>query len=95
MPNVDEVIWLLNEIWPKIVDKIPKLFLLIIGSNTPQDLAAYKGRNVSIHGRIDDLTPYFEKTLASIAPLRYGAGVKGKIVTSLSLGVPVIITSIG
>ena len=41
-----------------------------------------------------DLAPYFNRTRLSVAPLRYGAGVKGKILTSLSFGLPVVASSI-
>jgi glycosyltransferase involved in cell wall biosynthesis len=46
------------------------------------------------HGRVDDLRPWLERCRVSIAPLRYGAGVKGKINTAMAAGLPVVATGI-
>ncbi len=94
-PNMDAVTWLINDIWPEVLKRIPNLSLTVIGSNLPPQLLAYSENNVHVLGQVDDLTPYFDGALASIAPLRFGAGLKGKIVTSLSYGVPVVTTDIG
>ena len=94
-PNIDAIQWLLNEIWPQAKKLIPNLSLTIIGSDMPTNLRELKMPDVYILGQIDDLTPHFDAAIASIAPLRYGAGLKGKIVSSLSYGVPVITTTTG
>jgi len=95
-PNVDAINYFLEEIWPLIIEIKPEIRLLIIGSNVPESFSNYEinYRNVILKGYVRDLTPIFSTCRLSIAPLRYGAGVKGKIVTSLSHGVPCIATSI-
>jgi len=67
----------------------------VIGNAPPQeilDLSQVQG--VVVHGYVQDISPMFRNCRLSIAPLRYGAGIKGKIGTSLAYGVPVVATSI-
>ncbi len=94
-PNVDAVKWLCNEIMPLIwaVDKNIKLTLL--GSNPTNDVLCLQSENVFVPGYIEDVEPFFNASKVFVAPLRYGAGMKGKVGHSLSLGLPVVSTSIG
>lgn len=97
-PNVDAVEWLLSEIWPLVRQEciergLEPLRLRIIGSNIPRRLREY-GEDVEIYGFVENLDPIFERALLSVAPLRYGAGLKGKIATSFDFGVPVVGTSV-
>ncbi len=97
-PNVDAVDWLLAEIWPLVRTEREKkgldpITLRIIGSNIPRRLRDH-GDDVEIFGFVENLDPIFERALLSVAPLRYGAGLKGKIATSFDFGVPVVGTSV-
>lgn len=95
-PNVDAVIWLCKEIMPLIWQKQPKIRLTLLGSNPPtqvRDLA--RDHRIEVPGYIQEVEPYFLKSRVFIAPLRYGAGMKGKIGQSLSYGLPTVTTSIG
>ncbi len=97
-PNVDAVDWLLAEIWPLVRTErenrgLDPITLRIIGSNIPRRLRHY-GDDVEIYGFVENLDPIFERALLSVAPLRYGAGLKGKIATSFDFGVPVVGTSV-
>lgn len=94
MPNVDGMVYFVNEIMPMITRLFPKLNLYIVGSNVPQKILKMASKNVIIKGYVKDLEPILEETLISVAPLRYGAGIKGKIGTALAAGIPVIATSI-
>lgn len=94
-PNVDAMLWFCAEIMPRIVARIPNALLHIIGSKMPATVRALAGPNVATHGYVEDLRPFYESCLFTIAPLRYGAGVKGKINQSMSYGVPVVATTIG
>ncbi|MCX5657822.1 MAG: glycosyltransferase, partial [Candidatus Omnitrophica bacterium] len=63
-------------------------------SNMPDSFSQLSGKNVVVRGYVEDLGEIFDHCRLSVAPLRYGAGIKGKIVTSLSYGVPCVATAI-
>jgi glycosyltransferase involved in cell wall biosynthesis len=94
-PNVDSMKWFTNEIFPRIINKIPDIKLYIIGSNPTKEIEQLASPNIIVVGYAKDLTSYFNTSRIFIAPLRYGAGVKGKISQSMSFGLPVVTTSIG
>lgn len=94
-PNVDAMEWFCAKIMPKIVAEIPEAVLHIIGSKMPEKIRALANANVIAHGHVENIAPFFDSCVLSVAPLRYGAGVKGKINQSMSLGVPVVSTTIG
>jgi glycosyltransferase involved in cell wall biosynthesis len=74
--------------------QIPDLEFHIIGSQPPAELLAMASDSVRIAGWVEDLTPYLDGCRLSVAPLRYGAGVKGKVNLSLAHGVPSVVTTI-
>ena len=93
-PNEDGLRWLLSDIMPRLRATRPGLVLHIAGQDLPADLAALAGPEIVEHGWVDDLAGFFAGLRLSVAPLRYGAGFKGKVATSLSFGVPVVGTGI-
>jgi glycosyltransferase involved in cell wall biosynthesis len=93
-PNGDAVFYFLKEIFPSLLEKMDINFY-IIGKNPPPELLSLQSPNVIATGYVPDITPYFEKCRLMVAPLRYGAGVKGKLTQSMSLGLPFVTTSIG
>lgn len=95
IPNVDAVLWFHSEIWPLIADARPDARFVIVGSKPPQTILDLRSERVIVTGRVDDLRPAFESAKAFVAPLRFGAGVKGKIYSALSLGTPVVTTTVG
>jgi O-antigen biosynthesis protein len=95
-PNSDAVIWFVEKIWPQIRSQIPECRFRIAGSNAGDEvLALARNPGVDVLGFVPDLTPLFDSARVFIAPLRYGAGVKGKVGQSLAQGLPVVTTSIG
>ena len=94
LPNVDAVRWFVSEVWPIIQSRSFARRFIIAGSKVPDDIAALASEKIEVRGYVEDLAPLFASCRLSVAPLRYGAGMKGKIVTSLSYGVPVVATSI-
>lgn len=94
-PNVDAVKWFAGEIFPIIKEKISDIKFYVLGSDPPKDIKSLSSKDITVTGYVKDLTPYLEECRLSVAPLRYGAGVKGKINQSMSYGLPVITTSIG
>ncbi|MDP8217113.1 MAG: glycosyltransferase, partial [Candidatus Theseobacter exili] len=94
-PNVDAICYFANQIWPLIEAKLPGCKLLVVGSNAPKEVRSLQCDNIIIKGHVPNLDSIFHHCRLSIAPLRYGAGIKGKVITSLSYGVPCVSTSIG
>lgn len=95
-PNADAVLWFAGEVWPLIIDRKPDARLTIIGPNAPAAVEALgQDPRIDVLGWVPDLQPYLDRARLSIAPLRYGAGVKGKVVSSLAAGLPVVTTPIG
>ena len=94
-PNADAVLWFVNEIFPHISHELPKVRFFIIGTDPPEDIKALASTSIVVTGYVEDLTPYLGKARVFVAPLRYGAGVKGKIVMGMSYGVPVVTTTVG
>jgi glycosyltransferase involved in cell wall biosynthesis len=95
-PNVDAVTWFVKQIWPQIRSQYPECRFCIAGSNPNSEvLALARTPGVDVLGFVPDLTPLFDSARVFVAPLRYGAGVKGKVGQSLVHGLPVVTTSIG
>ena len=93
-PNSDAVIWFVREILPRVLDSIPELRLHVIGSKVTEEIQALAGEHVLVHGFVEDIAPFMDTARISIAPLRYGAGVKGKVNMAMSYGLPVVATPI-
>lgn len=93
-PNQDGLMWFVQSILPEILARDPSIQLHIVGSNMPEQIRALVSPNIVVHGWVKSLEPIFERVRVSIAPLRYGAGFKGKVATSLSHGVPVVGTRV-
>ena len=89
-PNVDAVQWYAEEIWPEVRRLLPEARTYVIGSDMPASVR----NGIEAVGHVPDLEPYLRRCRLSIAPLRYGAGVKGKISTAQSAGLPVVATTI-
>lgn len=94
-PNVDAVYYFLKEIFPLVLKTMPDVRLRIVGSNMASDIFQLESKNVRIEGFVPNVEPIFETCRVFVAPLRYGAGMKGKIGQALSFGLPTVTTSVG
>ncbi|WP_148183412.1 glycosyltransferase [Archaeoglobus fulgidus] len=94
-PNIDAVKWFINDIFPKIKQQLPEVKFIIVGSNPPEEIMSLSSDDIIVTGYVRELEPYFESVRVFVSPLRYGAGVKGKIGEAMAHGVPVVTTSIG
>jgi glycosyltransferase involved in cell wall biosynthesis len=88
------VLYLLREVYPLIRQALPGIELDIIGDN-PAEIAAYAAADVRVRGYVPDVAPFWQARRVFVAPLRYGAGVKGKIGEALAHGLPVVTTTVG
>jgi GT2 family glycosyltransferase len=93
-PNIDAVHHFIDDILPELQRKRPGIKLLVVGAHAPKSLLARASAAVEFTGFMPDIAPLFDQVRLSIAPLRYGAGVKGKINSSMAYGVPVIASPI-
>ncbi|HEX7199060.1 MAG TPA: glycosyltransferase, partial [Dongiaceae bacterium] len=95
-PNIDAVLFLAAEVWPLVRLALPSARLIVIGGNPPEEIQRLQdaGNGIEIRGWVEDLTEALRHCRLTVAPLRFGAGVKGKIVTSLAHGVPCVATPV-
>jgi GT2 family glycosyltransferase len=93
-PNIDAVLFFTKDIYPIVQARLPEARFYIIGDKAPPEVFALASDNVVVTGLQPDVRPYFDSVKLSIAPLRFGAGVKGKINQSMGFGVPVVATSV-
>ena len=96
-PNVDSVLFLKKDIWPKIREQLPKATLSVYGNYAPQQISELHNEKEGflIKGWAPDVAAVFRKAKVCLAPLRFGAGLKGKILDSLIYGTPAVTTSVG
>ena len=96
-PNIDAVFYFLREIFPLVCKDLPDAKFHVVGSHPAAEIlqAESESENVIVRGFVEDVAPLFEDCRVFVAPLRYGAGMKGKIGHALSFGVPTVTTKIG
>ena len=93
-PNIDAMQWFVADIWPRVRPHLPEVVFHIVGSKMPPEIAALAGNGVEVHGFVSDLDRFLDGCRLAVAPLRYGAGVKGKVNQSMAHGQPVVATPI-
>lgn len=94
-PNVDAVQFLVNEILPLVRRHLPDIELIIAGSKMPLAIRSLQLDRVRVLGYVQDLTHLLRSCRVFVAPLRYGAGLKGKVGMAMASGLPVVTSSIG
>lgn len=96
-PNEDAALWLASEILPHIRARHPHIALTLAGSNPTEPVLALAGPGVEVTGFIPDeeLARRYATARVVVCPLRFGAGIKLKVVEALSLGVPLVMTPTG
>jgi GT2 family glycosyltransferase/glycosyltransferase involved in cell wall biosynthesis len=92
-PNIDAVLWLAQDILPRLRARLPEMRLHVVGGNAPAQVLALAGTpGLELHGQVDALEPLLDACRVSLAPLRFGAGVKGKVNQAMARGLPVVAT---
>ena len=96
-PNRDAVNWLKSEIWPLIRSKLPAVEMNIYGAYAAQNELQMENRKEGfrLHGRVEKVKQVISKSRVMLAPLRFGAGLKGKLFDAMLCGTPSVTTSIG
>jgi glycosyltransferase involved in cell wall biosynthesis len=94
-PNEDAVLYFADEIFPLVKKALPEVRFLVVGSDPTAALLKRRSKDIIVTGYVKDVKPYFEDCRVFVTPLRYGAGMKGKIGQSMAYGLPVVTTGIG
>ncbi len=96
-PNIDAVLWFAKEVYPKILEKYPNMKWHIVGGKVPLEVQELASDNIIVEGFLpdEDLEHLYRTCRMAVVPLRYGAGVKGKVVESAYFQIPLVTTSIG
>ncbi len=94
-PNIDGLRWFIEHIYPKIKTKTPNILIDIVGKNPPSDFTSLEDSQLIFHGYVGDeeLELLYAQVKVVVMPLRYGAGVKGKVLEAMRHGVPFVATS--
>lgn len=95
-PNRDAMLWFADEIWPLIKKEYPDIKMTVIGKKPPDKLIKLSkdDSNLIVTGYVDDVRPYFEEALIYVCPIRDGGGTRLKILDALSMGKPIVATTI-
>lgn len=95
-PNYDGITWFMREIFPQVRSFMPGAKLMIIGKDAPAALVRVaRMPGVSMAGYVPDIRPYLARATVVVAPLRFGAGVRNKILEALAVGRAVVSTTLG
>ena len=96
-PNRDAIAWFCREVFPLVRERIPGLVFNVVSAHAPAEISSLHSDSTRILGRVSDeqLQGLYENSRLVVVPLRFGAGVKGKVIEALHRGVPIVSTSIG
>jgi glycosyltransferase involved in cell wall biosynthesis len=96
-PNVDAAKWLVEDIFPLVCARVPGATLMLVGSNPTNEVKALSSDRIHVTGYVTDeaLAAFYAEVGVAVVPLRFGAGVKGKVVEALHHGLPIVTTSVG
>ena len=94
-PNEDAIGHFVRDIWPLVKPRLPGVRFVAVGPDVTEAIAALAGPDVVIAGHVPDLDLLLDASRVFVAPIRFGAGLKGKIIQSLACGLPVVTTAVG
>jgi O-antigen biosynthesis protein len=93
-PNEDAVLYFIHEIFPKIKSELPDVKFYVVGNNPTEKIKNIASEDIIVTGWVPETKPYIEQCRISVVPLRYGAGVKGKVGENFECGLPMVLTTI-
>lgn len=93
-PNVNCVKYVVEHVMPLLVNEYPHIQFVAAGMNPAKELQLIKSRNLQLTGWVDDLRNYYQQSRIFIAPMQIGIGMQNKILEAMSMGLPVITTSL-
>jgi glycosyltransferase involved in cell wall biosynthesis len=89
-PNVDAMVFFVRDVWPEVQRRLPGVRLRIAGADPTAEIHALERGDIEVTGSVGDLAGCFDLYRVFVAPLRFGAGIKSKVLLSMALGVPVV-----
>ncbi len=94
-PNLDAVLYMMESIWPMVSAAIPGVRLTIVGARPPPRVTELAARDprITVTGFVDDIRPYMDRAQVYLCPMRDGGGTRLKILDALSMGKPIVATS--
>jgi glycosyltransferase involved in cell wall biosynthesis len=93
-PNVDAVLYFARDIFPLVKASIPEAVFQMIGADPTAEILQLAGQDIQVLGYVPEVRHCFDQARLSVAPIRFGAGVKGKVNQSMSFGVPAVVTRV-
>lgn len=94
-PNLEGILWFLDEIWPKLNTRFPELKLYLAGRNMSNEIFRFKHKNVVLVGEVDNAIDFIKSKSIMVVPLLSAGGIRVKIIEGLALGKCIVSTSLG
>ncbi|MFL6333788.1 MAG: glycosyltransferase [Pyrinomonadaceae bacterium] len=94
-PNEDGVRYFIREVLPRVRAELPGVELRLVGDGAPQEFSRLAAEGVRSLGYVPDVDPLFARSRVFVAPIRFGAGIKGKIGEALAYAIPLVTTTVG
>jgi glycosyltransferase involved in cell wall biosynthesis len=94
-PNIDAAVWLAQEVWPAVRNRVPRAKLLLVGRDPARRVLDLRNDTIEVTGSVPDVRPYLSRARVATAPLRAAGGSRLKILEALAAGRPVVATSTG
>jgi glycosyltransferase involved in cell wall biosynthesis len=96
-PNIDGILWFIQQVYPHIRTKRPNTIFDVVGARPPQEILDLNGNGtgVNVTGYVADPTSYRQQAGVMVVPLRAGGGMRVKILEALAQGLPIVSTTLG
>ncbi len=94
-PNVDGALWMIEKVWPRMLERFPGAHLSLVGRNPPPYLKKAEQESIAVTGRVESVGDYIRNASAAAVPLWIGSGMRLKILEAFAYGKPVVSTSLG
>jgi len=94
-PNRDAVLYFVKDVLPLIMGQVPDVEFVVVGRNVPASIRRLASRHVRVTGVVPEVGPYLNEATVYVAPLRFGSGIKLKILEALAHGKAVVTTPVG
>uniref|UniRef100_A0A7C4VRE8 Glycosyltransferase n=1 Tax=Desulfatirhabdium butyrativorans TaxID=340467 RepID=A0A7C4VRE8_9BACT len=96
-PNVDGAVWFVTEILPLVHARMEGIHVYLVGSNPSEEVLKLASKDITVTGFVSDeeLERFYNRSRVAVAPPRFGAGVKGKVIEALRFGLPIVTTTTG
>jgi len=95
IPNIEGIRWVLDNVWPLVISKIPQARFVLAGRFMPEWLLNYKAKGIEVVGEVENAAEFVQTKHIAVVPLLSGSGIRIKIIEAMALGKTVVTTRIG